>query len=184
MTGRRVVALISSVAIVAVAVLGWGIPNLAGPALIDVQLIALPVSGAGAATDRTVVLGGTEATNAANLKLTVRVTGKYFLPVTVGAGTTPLRVELRFRDADGSSTLIWAVEGSAAMLEEGDDSPDGVSTSRAYLIAPGSMDMPIGPIDGVRLLDADGRPLDVGRYDLRAIAFGVASGLLPMVILD
>lgn len=184
MTGRRLVALISSVAIVAVAVIGWGIPNLAGPALIDVQLIALPVSGAGAATDRTIVLGGTEATGAANLKLTVRVTGKYFLPVTVGAGTTPLRVELRFRDPDGTSKLIWAVDGSAAVLEEGDDSPDGLSTSRAYLILPGSMDMPIGPLEGVRLLDGDGNPLAAGRYDLRAIAFGVAGGLLPMVILD
>lgn len=184
MTGRRLVALISSVTILAVVVIGWGIPNLAGPALIDVQLIALPVSGAGAATDRTIVLGGTEATNAANLKLTVRVSGKYVLPVTVGAGTTPLRVELRFRDPDGTSKLIWAIEGSAAVLEEGDDSPDGVSTTRAYLIVPGSMDMPIGPTDGARLLDGDGKPLDAGRYDLRAVAFGVASGLLPMVILD
>ena len=184
MTGRRLVALISSVAIVAVAVIGWGIPNLAGPALIDVQLIALPVSGSGAATDRTIVLGGTEATGAAKLRMTVRVTGKYLLPVTVGASTTPLRVELRFRNPDGTSTLVWAIEGSAAVLEEGDDSPDGVSTSRAYLIVPGSMDMPIGPIDGVRLLNGDGGPLQAGRYDLRAIGFGVSSGLLPMVILD
>ena len=184
MKGRRLLALISSVTIVAVAVFGWGIPNLAGPALIDVQLIALPVSGAGAATDRTIVLGGTEATGAANLQLTVRVTGKYFLPVTVGAGTTPLRVDLRFRDPDGTSKLIWAIDGSAAVLEEGDDSPDGLSTSRAYLILPGSMAMPIGPLDGVRLLDGDGNPLAAGRYDLRAIAFGVTSGLLPLVIVD
>ncbi|MEO8469626.1 MAG: hypothetical protein ABI573_08175 [Chloroflexota bacterium] len=184
MTGRRLVALISAVATVAVAVIGWGIPNLAGPALVDVQLIALPASGAGATTDRTIVLGGTEASRAASVKLAVRVTGKYVLPVTVGAGSMPLRVELRFRNPDGTSKLIWAIEGSAAVLEEGDDSPDGVSTSRAYLIAPGSMDMPIGPIEGVRLLDGDGLPLDAGRYDLRAIAFGVTSGLLPMVILD
>ena len=184
MTRRRVVALVAAVAIGAVAVFGWGIPNLAGPALIDVQLIALPVPGAGAATDRTIVLGGTPAAGAAKLKLAVRVTGRYVLPVTVGAGTTPLRVELRSREPDGTSKLIWAIEGSAAVLEEGDDSPDGLSTSRAYLIVPGSMDMPIGPADGARLLDGDGNPLKAGRYDLRAIAFGVASGLLPMVIVD
>jgi hypothetical protein len=178
------IASVASVALGAVAVFGWGIPNLAGPALIDVQLIALPVHVAGAAPDRTIVLGGTPAAGAANIRLAVRVTGRYVLPVTVGAGTTPLRVELRSRQADGTSTLIWAIEGSAAVLEEGDDSPDGLSTSRAYVILPGLVDMPIGPADGAPLLDGNGHPLKAGRYDLRAIAFGVASGLLPMVILD
>lgn len=184
MKGRRLLALIFSVTIVTVAVFGWGIPNLAGPALIDVQLIALPVSRAGAATDRTIVLGGTEASGATNLKLAVRVTGRYPLPVTVGATTVPLRVELRSREGDGTSKLIWAIDGSAAILEQGDDSPDGVSTSRAYVVAPGSLELPIGPTEGVRLIDGGGNPLKAGRYDLRAIAFGVASGLLPMVILD
>lgn len=184
MTPRRAVALVASVAIVTTAVIGWGIPNLAGPALIDVQLIAFPVTGSGGATDRTIVLGGTSATGAANLKLVVRVTGRYPLPVTLGATTVPLRVELRSREADGTSKLIWAIEGSAAILEQGDDSPDGVSTSRAYVVAPGSLELPIGPTEGVRLIDGDGNPLKAGRYDLRAVAFGVASGLLPMVILD
>lgn len=184
MTPRRVFAAGAVVAIIAVSVIGWGVPNLAGPMLLDVQLVAQPTSGGGAATDRTIILGGTAATPAANLQLAVRVTNRYPLPVTVGATSLPLRVELRSMHTDGSSTLVWAIEGSAAVLEAGDDSPDGPSTAHAYLVVPGSTDFAIGQDGGVRLLDAAGNPLAAGRYDLRAFAFGVGGGLLPMVILD
>ena len=184
MTGRRAAGAVAALAITVIAVIGWAIPNMAGPAMLDVQLVALPVSGAGGATDRTIVLGGTAATGASNLRLAVRVTNRYPLPVTVDGTPTPLRVELRSRNADGTSALIWAVEGSSATLEEGDDSPDGPTTSRAYLVSPGITELAIGPAEGVRLVDGAGNPLKAGRYDLRASAFGVGSGLLPMVILD
>lgn len=184
MRGRRAIAAVVALAIIATAVIGWGIPNLAGPALLDVQLVALSTSGAGGATDRTIVLGGTAAASASNLQLAVRITNRYPLPVTIGGAPMPLRVELRSRNADGTSSLIWAIEGSAAILEEGDDSPDGVSTSRAYLVVPGETEFAVGPAEGVRLLDGAGHPMEAGRYDLRAYAFGVASGLLPMVVLD
>lgn len=184
MSARRPIAAVASLAIIATALIGWGIPNMAGPVLLDVQLVALPKSGGGGATDRTIVLGGTAATGASNLQLAVRIMNRYPLPVTIGGSPTPLRVELRSRNADGTSSLIWAIEGSSATLEEGDDSPDGVSTSRAYLVVPGATEFGVGPMEGMRLLDGSGDPLGAGRYDLRAFAFGVASGLLPMVILD
>ena len=169
---------------VAVAILGWGVPNLAGPAFIEVQLVAVPIAGSAVAPPRTIILGDGKPVLASRLRFDVRVDGRYFLPLIVGATGAPLRVELRTRSEDGSARLVWGLEGSAAALEEGADSPDGPTSSRAYLVRTGPTDLPIGPADGAALLDAAGRPLDPGRYDLRAVAFGVASAPLQMVLVD
>jgi hypothetical protein len=174
----------AAVAVLAIiALLGWGLPNVAGPALIEVRLVVAATVGP-AAPQRTVVVGNGSPVTATSVRLAIRVTGRYFLPVTVSGGAEPLRVELRSHTPDGTSVLVWAVEGSAASLDGDADSPDGPSVSRAYAIDPGSIDLPLGPPGGVALLDGDGLPLDPGSYDLRAVAFGVSSGSLSLVIVD
>lgn len=179
-TGRGVRSAAVAVLVI-VALFGWGLPNVAGPALIEVRLVAAATIGP-AAPRRNVVIGSGASVTATSIRFAIRVTGRYFLPVTVSGGAEPLRVELRSTAPDGSSVLVWAIEGSAASLDGGTDSPDGSSISRAYVVDPGSIDLPLGPPGGVALLDADGLPLDPGSYDLHAVAFGVASGVLSLVI--
>lgn len=183
MTRRRATRGAAIAILAAVAVLGWGLPNVAGPALIEIRLVAAGMV-VPAAPVRTVVIGGGGSVTATSLRLAVRVTGTYFLPVTVGGGGEPLRVELRSHAPDGSSVLVWTVTGGAETLGRGDDSPDGPSGSRAYLVDPGTIELQIGPPEGVALLDGSGLPLEPGRYDLRAVAFGVASGVIPLSIAD
>lgn len=183
MTRGRAVRTAAVAALASIAVLGWGLPNVAGPALIEVRLVVTATIGP-AAPRRTVVLGSNAPVTATSIRLAIRVTGRYFLPVTVSGSAEPLRVELRTRAPDGSSELVWAIEGSAEPVDGGTDSPDGSSVARAYVIEPGSIDLPVGSPAGAALLDADGLPLEPGSYDLRAVAFGVASGTLPFVVVD
>jgi hypothetical protein len=180
---RRRWGIVALVLVALVVITGWAIPNLAGSALIEVRLVATPTVATGAGT-RTVVVGGGQPGSATNLLLSVRITNRYVLPLTIGGGTEPLRIDLRARSADGTSRLVWTIQGSSAGLEPDGESPDGNPASRAYLIDVGTTDYPVGPDGGVALTDGTGQPLQPGSYELRAYAFGVASGSLPVGIVE
>jgi hypothetical protein len=177
---RRRWGLAALLLVAVVAITGWAIPNLAGPALIEVRLVATPTVASDAGV-RTVVVGGGQPGSATNLLLSVRITNRYVLPLTIGGDPEPLRVDLRARSADGTSTLVWSIRGSSAGLEPDGESPGGNPASRAYLINVGTTDYPVGPDGGVA---GAGRPLEPGSYELRAYAFGVASGALPVGIVE
>jgi hypothetical protein len=179
---RRIQVAIVAI-VVAIGLLGWGLPNLAGTAFVEVRLVVIPVTDASSAS-RDAIIGSAESSSVSRLRFTVRVTNRYPLPVTIGGDPAPLTVELRSRAADGTSNQVWAITASAAELERGSDSPDGGRGSRAYLVAPGTVDYPVGVATGVGLVDAYGNALQPGRYDLRASAFGITSGLLPLVVID
>jgi hypothetical protein len=181
---RRRAAIAVGLIALALAVVGWGIPNVAGSAFVEVRLVVVPILSAGPGPVHTIVLGETAPMDVSRLRLQVRVEGQYPLPLVVAGGAQPLRVELRARDETGVSHLVWAIDDTTAALDAGSDSPAGSGGSRAYLVRPGTVDLDIGPAAGVALIDEFGVTLSPGRYELRAVAFGIAGGSLPLQVIE
>jgi len=180
---RRDGAALGALALVVVGGV-WAVPNVAGPAFVDVQLIATPVAGEPGAGQRLITLGDGPTMVAVAIRISISIEGRYPLPVVVPWTDPPLRVELQAQPDEGVGSTVWTLTGSAAELEGGADSPDGPAGRGLVLIRPGWIELAIGSSDGSRLVDDAGADLAVGRYVLQAWAFDIASATLPLEILD
>jgi len=179
--GRLLVgALIGALLVVFVA--GWALPNIAGPAFVQVRAIATARTGSG--DGATVAIGGQTTTHSGALNVTVELTNLYPLAVVLGASPTAFKAAVYRHDGAGLWTLVWHQGAADPIVEEGSDSPVGGGSAGGaasvpsgitrHQIATGSTAFP--------LVDARGLSISPGVYYLRVWGYGIGSPLVALAI--
>jgi hypothetical protein len=178
--GRAVLLLILGAMVVAFT-LAWALPNMAGPAFVQVRaVIAARVAPVGP----TVMIGGGAAVRANAIEVSVETNNRYPLPVVVGTGRTAYQAAAYRRDVNGHLTRVWQMGVNDPALEEGSDSPVGGPSGNAAAVVPSgvSRHQITTSATSFGLTDASGVPLQPGVYYLRVWAYGIASPLVPIAL--
>ena len=179
--GGRAVLLVAGVLLVVAFVTVWALPNIAGPAFVEVRAM---VAGRASATGPTVAIAGRSPIQAGALDIGVEIVNHYPLDVVVGTSGPAFQAVVYRRDGGGQLTRVWQTSVDDPALEEGSDSPvGGGSTSGAAVVPTGASRHDLtGTTAGFSLTDAAGAPLGPGVYYLRVWAYGVASVLVPIAL--
>jgi hypothetical protein len=175
-----VAALIGAVVVAVVA--GWALPNIAGPAFVQVRAVATARTGSG--DGPTVAIAGASQVRSSALDVTVEMDNRYPLAVVLGANPTAFQAAIYRREGAGQLTLVWHTGSGDPIVEEGSDSPAaGGSASGAasvpsgitrHAVANGSTAFP--------LVDARGLSIGPGVYYLRVWGYGIGSPLVALAI--
>jgi hypothetical protein len=173
-------ALIGAVVVAFVA--GWALPNIAGPAFVQVRAVATVRTGTG--DGPTVAIGGQTTMRSGALNVTVELTNLYPLAVVLGASPTAFKAAIYRHDGTTQWTLVWHQGAADPIVEEGSDSPVGGGSAGGaasvpsgitrHQIANGSTAFP--------LVDARGLSISPGVYYLRVWGYGIGSPLVSVAI--
>lgn len=169
-------------AVVVAFVAGWALPNIAGPAFVQVRAVATTRTGSGAGP--LVAIAGEPPVRAAALAVTVELDNRYPLSVVLGASPTAFQAAIYRHDSVGKWTLVWRRGAGDPTVEEGSDSPVGGGSAGGaaavpsgitrHAVANGSAAFP--------LVDARGLSISPGVYYLRVWGYGIGSPLVPLAI--
>jgi len=179
--GRLLVgALIGALLIAFVA--GWALPNIAGPAFVQVRAIATARTGSG--DGATVAIAGQTTVHSGALNVTVELTNLYPLAVVLGASPTAFKAAVYRHDGTGQWTPVWHQGAADPVVEEGSDSPvGGGSAGGAASVPSGITRHPIANgSTAFPLVDARGLSISPGVYYLRVWGYGIGSPLVALAI--
>ena len=178
---RKAVLAAGAVALVAVFAAAWALPNMAGPAFVEVRALVAPRASA---SGPTIAIAGLAPVQAGALDVGVEIVNHYPLGVVVGVSGPAFQAAVYRRDQNGRLTRVWQTNADDPALEEGSDSPvGGGSAGNAAVVPSGASRHDLtGSTAGFRLVDAAGAPLSAGVYYLRVWAYGIASGLVPIAL--
>jgi hypothetical protein len=180
---RRATLIGGLAALLVVFVAVWVLPNVAGPAFVEVRvLVAARASTAGPV----VTVGSVAPGRASALDVGVEVVNHYPLGVVVGTNGSSFQATAYRRGDTGKLTSVWHTSVDDPALEEGSDSPVGGGSSAGAAAVPSGVtrhDLTRSST-GFSLVDATGAPLATGVYYLRVWAYGIASPLVPIAIDD
>jgi hypothetical protein len=159
----------------------WALPNMAGPAFVQVRAV---IAARAAPGGPTVTIGGGAAVQANAIDVSVETNNHYPLPVVVGTGRNAYQAAAYRRDVNGHLTRVWQVAANDPALEEGSDSPVGGPSGNTAAVVPSgvSRHQITGPATSFGLTDASGVPLPAGVYYLRVWAYGIGSPLVPVAL--
>ena len=157
----------------------WALPNMAGPAFVQVRAV---VAARSAPVGPTVAIGGLSAVQASAIDLSVEIDNRYPLSVVVGSGRTAYQAAAYRRESNGHLTRVWQAGVNDPALEEGSDSPmGGLSNNTAAVVPTGvSRHVITAGAASFLLTDATGTALAPGVYYLRVWAYGIGSPLVPV----
>jgi hypothetical protein len=159
----------------------WALPNMAGPAFVQVSALVAPRS---TATGPTVVVADRAPVEASALDIGVEVVNHYPISVVLGTGRTAFQAAIYRRDAGGQLVRVWQANVDDPALEEGSDSPVGGGAAGGAAVIPSGTSRHdlTATATAFNLTDATGAPLPAGVYYLRVWAYGIGSQLVPMAI--
>ena len=160
---------------------GWVLPNVAGPAFLQVRALVAPRLSP---TGPTVVIGGRAPVQASAIDIGLEVSNRYPLAVTVGTGPSSYQAAVYGRDPDGRLTMVWQLGANDPTLEEGSDSPAGAGPGNGAAVVPSGTSRHdlTGSSTPFSLSDSTGQPLASGVYYMRVWAYGIGSGLVPISV--
>jgi hypothetical protein len=160
---------------------GWVLPNVAGPAFLQVRALAEPRLSA---TGPTVVIGGRAPVQASAIDIGLEVVNQYPLAVVVGTSRNSYQAAVYERDPNGHLIRVWQLGVNDPILEEGSDSPAGGGPDGGAAVVPSGTSRHdiTGSSSPFSLTDSAGRPLASGVYYMRVWAYGIGSGLVPLSI--
>jgi hypothetical protein len=163
-------------------VAGWALPNVAGPAFVQVRAIA--TARTGSAIGASVSIAGASEIPAGALNVSVELENRYPLAVVLGTSPTAFQAALYRHDGTGKWTMVWHASAGDPALEQVSDSPVGGGSAGGaasvpsgisrHAIADGSTAFP--------LVDARGLSISPGVYYLRVWGYGVGSPLVAVVV--
>ena len=171
----------AAVAILAIAVPLWALPNIAGPAFVRVRAVVSPTI---AANGTEVAVGANPTVRASTLGIAVELDNSYPLPVVLGADPHPFQTAVYRRDETGHLTRVWQIAAGDPTIEEGSDSPVGGGPSGAAAVVPAGIsrhDITDGTNE-LTLSGLSGSGSDVGVYYVRVWAYGIGSPLVPFAL--
>jgi hypothetical protein len=159
----------------------WALPNMAGPAFVEVSALVAPRASA---SGPTITIAGLAPVQATALDVGVEIVNRYPLGVVVGVSGPAYQAVVYRREQNGQLARVWQTTADDPALEEGSDSPvGGGSAGNAAVVPSGASRHDLtGSTAGFSLVDATGAPLAAGVYYLRVWAYGIASGLVPIAL--
>jgi hypothetical protein len=177
----RLFAIAAAVAIAAVAVPVWALPNVAGPAFVRVRAVVTPrLSPSGPI----VAVGAAPAVRAGSVGISVELDNWYPLSVVLGADPHPFQTAVYRHDATGHLVRVWQLGTGDPNIEEGSDSPVGGGPAGGAAVVPSGISRH-AITDGsseLSLAGLAGPGSGIGVYYVRVWAYGIGSPLLPMAL--
>jgi hypothetical protein len=172
---RRLVVVIAAVVVLG----GWAIPTFAGRYFVNVtgRIVAVPDA---LASGRAIVLPDGSLASSGRARVEIEITNHYPLPVLLDFQGSAFRAGLVGRDETGGQP-VWQTSADDPLLEQADDSPDGIASPRVIRIQPGAT---IVTADGLALDLAEGSAAAPGIYSLQISAYGIAGAPLHVSIID
>lgn len=177
----RIVLLAVGALLIGAFVAVWALPNMAGPAFVEVRAL---VAARASATGPTITIAGRAPVQAGALDVGVEIVNHYPLDVVVGTDGAAYQAAVYRRDSAGAMIRVWQTSVDDPALEEGSDSPVGGGSAAGAAVVPSGASRHdlTGSTAGFSLLDATGAPLAAAVYYLRVWAYGVASPLVPIAL--
>jgi hypothetical protein len=174
---RRLVAVIALATAGVVLSIVWAVPTFAGAAFVSVRAIVVPLPGTGSGPS--ILLADGSIADTGRVRIDLEVTNRYPLPVVVGFLGSAFEARLRPAGQPAAST-VWRATADDRQLEQEEDSPDAVTSTRVVLLEPGTR---------IVSMTASGATLDLSTapgviapasYSLAASAYGIAAPDQPL----
>jgi hypothetical protein len=173
-------ALIGAVVVAFVA--GWALPNVAGPAFVQVRAVVTVRTGSGESP--MVAIAGQPQVRSAAIDVTVELANHYPLAVVLGASPIAFQAAIYSHDSAGQWTLIWRNGVGDPTVEEGSDSPVGGGSAGGAAAVPSGITRHAvaSGSTAFSLVDARGLSISPAVYYLRVWGYGIGSPLVPLAI--
>lgn len=170
--GRRLIAVIAVATAGVVLSVVWAVPTFAGAAFVSVRTIVVPLPGTGSGPRLMLANGST--VDSGRVRIDLEVTNRYPLPVLVGFLGSAFEARLRPAGQPAAST-VWRATADDRKLEQEEDSPDAVTTTRVVLLEPGTRVVSMTSAGATLDLSTAPGVASPASYSLGASAYGIGA---------
>ena len=174
---RRLVAVIAVATAAVVLSVVWAVPTFAGAAFVSVRTIVVPLPGTGSGPGILLADGSTADTG--RVRIDLEVTNRYPLPVVVDFLGSAFEARLRPAGQPATST-IWRATADDRQLEQEEDSPDAVTSTRVVLLEPGTRIVSMTASGATLDLSTASGVVAPASYSLAASAYGIVAPDQPL----